>query len=65
MPTKEYYQKNKETYLKRSSDFYEKNKEVIKEEARIKYHNLSPEEKKNEMNMLKIVIITYLKIKRK
>ena len=45
MPSKEYYQTNKETYLKRAADFYEKNKELIKEQARITYLNLSHEEK--------------------
>ena len=45
MPSKEYYQKNKETYWKSASDFYENNKEVIKEQAKIKYYNWSPEEK--------------------
>ena len=30
MPTKEFYQKNKQTYLKRKKDFYENNKEQIK-----------------------------------
>ena len=38
MPTKEYYQKNKETLLKRQNDYYENNKEAIKERVRIKYH---------------------------
>ena len=31
MPTKEYYQKNKETLSKRQREYYENNKEVIKE----------------------------------
>ena len=38
MPTKEYYQKNEETLLKRQRDYYENNKEAIKERVRIKYH---------------------------
>ena len=45
MPTKEYYQKNEETLLKRQRGYYENNKEAIKERVRIKYHSLSPEEK--------------------
>ena len=45
MPSKEFYQRNKETYLKRQRDFYGNNKEMVKERARIKYHSLSPEEK--------------------
>ena len=38
MPTKESYQNNKETLLKRQRDYYENNKEAIKERVRIKYH---------------------------
>ena len=38
MPIKEYYQKIKETLLKRQRDYYENNKEAIKERVRIKYH---------------------------
>ena len=38
MPTKVYYQKNKETLLKMQRDYYENNKEAIKERVRIKYH---------------------------
>ena len=45
MPTKEYYQNNKETLLKRQRDYYENNKEAIKERVRIKYYSLSTEEK--------------------
>ena len=45
MPTKIFYQRNRETLLKKQRDFYENNKELIKEQARIKYHSLSIEEK--------------------
>ena len=48
MPNKEYYQKNKENYWKRASDFYENNKEMIKEQGKIKYYKLSPEEKNKQ-----------------
>ena len=45
MPSKELYQSHKETYLQNQRNFYENNKEMIKEQDRIKYHSLSPEEK--------------------
>ena len=45
MPTKIFYQRNRETLLKKQRYFYENNKELIKEQARIKYHSLSIEEK--------------------
>ena len=45
MPTKIFYQKHRKTLLKKQRDFHHNNKEVIKEQARIKYHNLSTEEK--------------------
>ena len=44
-PSKEFYQKNRERCINYQRDFYENNKEVIKERARVKYHNLSFEEK--------------------
>ena len=45
MPTKIFYQRNRETLLKMKKDFYDNDKELIKEQARIKYHSLSIEEK--------------------
>ena len=45
MPIKIFYQRHKEFLLKKQRDFYENNKEVIDEQARIKYHHLSTEEK--------------------
>ena len=50
MPTKVFYQVHREGLLQNQRDFYGNNKEMIKEQARIKYHSLSPEEKnkKNE-----------------
>ena len=45
MPSKIFYQRNRETLLKKQRDFYENNKELIKEQARIKYLSLSIEEK--------------------
>ena len=50
MPTKVFYQVHREILLQKQTDFYGNNKEMIKEQARIKYHSLSPGEKdkKNE-----------------
>ena len=45
MPTKVFYQVHRESLLQKERDFYENNKEMIKEQARSKYHCLSPEEK--------------------
>ena len=50
MPTKVFYQVHREGLLQNQRDFYGNNKEMIKKQARIKHHSLSPEEKnkKNE-----------------
>ena len=50
MPTKVFYQVHRESLLQKQTDFYGNNKEMIKEQARIKYHSLSSKEKvkKNE-----------------
>ena len=45
MPSRIYYQSNKEYCSQYQRKFYHDNKETLKEQARIKYHNLSPEEK--------------------
>ena len=45
MPSRIYYQSNKENYSQYQRKFYNDNKETIKEQARIRYKNLSPEEK--------------------
>ena len=45
MPSRIYYQSNKEYYSQYQRKFYNDNKETIKEQARIRYNNLSPEEK--------------------
>ena len=47
MPTKIFYQRHREELLQKQRHFYQNNKELIKEQARIKYHSLSPEENKN------------------
>ena len=64
MPTKMFYQRNRETLLKMKKDFYENDKELIKEQARIKYQSLSFKKKIKEMNMQNIGIITYPMIKK-
>lgn len=65
MPTKIYYQTHKESLLQKQRDFYDNNKELIKKQAKIRYHSMSPEEeKKKEVKMLKNGLIIYLKIKR-
>ena len=56
MPTKEFYQKNKETYLKRQKNFYKNHKEQIKEQAKIKYHNMSHEEKNKKSEYAKKLV---------
>ena len=45
MPTKVFYQVHREGLLQKQRVFYGNNKEMIKEQARIKYHSLLPEEK--------------------
>ena len=45
MPTKIFYQRHREELLQKQRDFYESNKQMLKEQARIKYHSLSSEEK--------------------
>ena len=64
MPSKIFYQRHRKELLQKQTDFYETNKELIKQQARIKYLSLSPEEKVKEMNILKIGIIIYQMIKR-
>ena len=40
-----YYQKNRNTILKRSKDYYENNKEQRKQYRRDKYNNMTDEER--------------------
>ena len=46
MPTKIYYQTHKESLLQKQRDFYDNNKELIKKQAKNRYHSMSPEEEK-------------------
>ena len=64
MPSKIFYQRHRKELLQKQRDFYETNKELIKQQARVKYLSLSPEEKVKEVNILKIGIIIYQMIKR-
>ena len=45
MPTKIFYQRHREELMQKQRDFYENAKELIKEQARIKYHALTAEKK--------------------
>ena len=45
MISQKYYLINRDYYSRYSKDYYHKYKEEIKEEARNRCHNLSPEEK--------------------
>ena len=45
MPSRIYYQSNKEHYLQYQKDFYNNKKDEYRERARIRCNNLSPEEK--------------------
>ena len=45
MSTKIFYQRHREELMQKQREFYENNKELIKEQARIKYHGLTTEEK--------------------
>ena len=45
MTSRIYYQSNKEYYSQYQRKFYNHNKETIKEQARIRYNNLSLEQK--------------------
>ena len=45
MSTKIFYQRHREELIQKQREFYENNKELIKEQARIKYHGLNTEEK--------------------
>ena len=40
-----YYQRNQDVILNRAKYYYEKDKEILREQARNKYRNLSEEEK--------------------
>ena len=40
-----YYQKNRDVILNRAKDYYENDKERLREQARVKYRNISEEEK--------------------
>ena len=53
MPTKVFYQVHRKSLLQKQRDFYENNKEMIKEQARIKYYSLSPEEKNKKSEYAK------------
>ena len=59
------YQKNRDVILNGAKDNYEKNKEILREQARYKYRNLSEEEKKlKKENMEKTDIAICLKKKK-
>ena len=45
MPTKIFYQRHREELMQKQRDFYENTKELIKEQARIKYHAQTAEKK--------------------
>ena len=47
--------------LNRAKDYYENDKEILREQARHKYRNLSEEEKNKKQNMEKIDILICLK----
>ena len=55
-----YYKKNRDVILNRAKDYWENDKEKLREQARMKYRNLSEEEKIKRENMGKIDIIIYL-----
>ena len=40
-----YYQRNRDVILNRAKDYYENDKERLREQARVKYRNISEEEK--------------------
>ena len=51
--------------LNRGKDYYENNKELLREQARDKYRNLSEEEKNKKREMDKIDIAICLKRRKK
>ena len=53
MPSRIYYLSNKKYYSQYQRKFYSDNKETLKEHARIKYHNLTPEEKEKRNHYAK------------
>ena len=48
MVSQKYYLINRDYYSRSFKDYYNKYKEEIKEEARNRYHNVSPEEKQKK-----------------
>ena len=55
MVSQKYYLINRDYYLQYSKDYYNKYKEEIKEEARHRYHNLSPEKKQKRVSILEVI----------
>ena len=53
MSSRIYYQSNKKYYSQYQRKFYSDNKETLKEHTRIKYHNLTPEEKEKRNDYAK------------
>ena len=46
-----YYQKNRDVILNRGKDYYKNDKERLREQARVKYRNLSKEEEKKKKRL--------------
>ena len=60
-----YYQRNRDRILNRAKDYCENDKEILRDQARDKYRNLSEEEKNKKENMRKIDTAICLKKKNK
>ena len=60
-----YYQKNRDVILYRAKGYYENDKEILREQVRDKYRNLSEEEKIKKENMEKKDITICLKKRKK
>ena len=60
-----YYQKNQDVILYRAKGYYENDKEILREQVRDKYRNLSEEEKIKKENMEKKDITICLKKRNK
>ena len=55
-----YYQRNQDVILNRAKYYYEKDKEILREQARNKYRNLSEEEKNKTREYEKKQISQYV-----
>ena len=53
MSSTTYYQRNRDVILRRAKDYSENDKEILKEQSRDKYRNLSEEKKNQKVNMEK------------